>query len=134
MTLLQKFYEYTEKAGFNKEDIYEEKDNEYTLLSFYESGEKDIIYNVALVFYDDQNAEVYIRTSIQNYDLLTTLSKINELNAQYCGVTFLLADNMIVIKSYCRAEGNIENLLKEMVQDMKLAKKEFKGFNNKGAE
>lgn len=134
MTLLQKFYEYTEKAGFNKTDIYEEKDNEYTLLSFYESGEKDDIYNVALVFYDNQNAEVYIRTSIQNYDILTTLSKINELNSQYCGVTFLLADNMIVIKSYCKAEGNLESLLKEMVQDMKLAKKEFKEFNKKGAE
>lgn len=125
MTLLQKFYEYTEKAGFNKTDIYEEKDKEYTLLSFFEAGEKDVMYNVALVFYEDENAEIYIRKSLGNYDLLDMLKKINELNSQYCGVTFLVADDMIVVKSYCKANGEIDILLKEMVQDMKLAQKEF---------
>lgn len=125
MTLLQKFYEYTEKAGFNKIDIYEEKDKEYTLLSFFEAGEKDAMYNVVLVFYEDENAEIYIRKSLGNYDLLDMLKKINELNSQYCGVTFLVADDMIVVKSYCKANGEIDILLKEMVQDMKLAQKEF---------
>lgn len=125
MTLLQKFYEYTEKAGFNKIDIYEEKDKEYTLLSFFEAGEKDAMYNVVLVFYEDENAEIYIRKSLGNYDLLDMLKKINELNSQYCGVTFLVADDMTVVKSYCKANGEIDILLKEMVQDMKLAQKEF---------
>lgn len=125
MTLLQKFYDYTEKAGFNKADIYEEKDKEYTLLSFFEEGEKDVMYNVALVFYEDENAEIYIRKSLGNYDLLDMLKRINELNSQYCGVTFLIADDMIVVKSYCKANGEIEILLREMVQDMKLAQKEF---------
>lgn len=125
MTLLQKFYDYTEKAGFNKTDIYEEKDKEYTLLSFFETGEKNVTYNVALVFYEDENAEIYIRKSLGNYDLLDMLKKINELNSQYCGVTFLIADDMIVVKSYCKANGEIEILLREMVQDMKLAQKEF---------
>lgn len=125
MTLLQQFYDYTEKEGFNKTDIYEEKDKEYTLLSFFEEGEKDVMYNVALVFYEDENAEIYIRKSLGNYDLLDMLKRINELNSQYCGVTFLIADDMIVVKSYCKANGEIEILLREMVQDMKLAQKEF---------
>ena len=76
------------------------------------------------LFYEDENAEVYIRKSISNYDMLNVLSKINELNSQYCGVTFLLADDMLVIKSYCRANGEIDILLREMVQNMKLAQKE----------
>lgn len=128
MTLLQKFYNYTEKAGFDKSDIHEEKDQEYTLLSFFEKGEKDALYNVALVFYDDDNAEVYIRSTIDNYDMLSVLSRINELNSKYSGVTFLLADDMLVVKSYCKAKGEIDILLREMVQNMKLAQKEFGGF------
>lgn len=126
MTLLQKFYEYTEKAGFKKEDIFEEKDDEYTLLSFFENGENGDVYNVALVFYEDENAEVYIRKSIEKMDVLTILSRINELNCQYCGVTFLFSDDMIAVKSYCNAEGKIEKLLREMVQNMKLAQREFR--------
>ena len=66
-----------------------------------------------------------IRKSLGNYDLLDMLKKINELNLQYCGVTFLIADDMIVVKSYCKANGEIDILLREMVQDMKLAQKEF---------
>lgn len=128
MTLLQKFYDYTEEAGFNKTDIHEEKDEEYTLLSFFEEGEKDVMYHVALVFYEDENAEIYIRKSLKNYDLLEVLKRINELNSQYCGVTFLLSDDMIMVKSYCKANGEIEVLLREMVQDMGLAQKELKDF------
>ena len=128
MTLLQKFYDYTEKAGFDKSDIHEEKEQEYTLLSFFEQGTNDDLYNVALVFYEDDNAEVYIRSSINNYDMLSVLSRINELNSQYCGVTFLLAGDMLVVKSYCKANGEIDLLLREMVQNMKLAQKEFNGF------
>ena len=128
MTLLKKFYEYTEKAGFDKSDIYEKKEPEYTLLSFFEKGTNDELYNVALVFYEDNDAEVYIRSSISDYDMFSVLSKINELNSQYCGVTFLLADDMLVVKSYCKANGEIDLLLREMVQNIKLAKKEFNGI------
>ena len=98
------------------------------MYSFFEQGSNDDLYNVALVFYEDENAEVYIRKSINNYDILSVLSKINELNSQYCGVTFLLADDMLVVKSYCKANGEIDLLLREMVQNMKLAQKEFNGF------
>jgi hypothetical protein len=128
MKLLQEFYEYTQKAGFDKSDIYEEKTDEYTVLSFYEAGEKGTRYNVALVFYEDENAEVYIRKMIKDYDLLRVLSDINSLNSKYLGVTFFIADDMITVKSYCKANGEIGSLLKEMVQDMKLAQKEFINF------
>lgn len=125
MSLLEKFYDYTKKNGFDKSDIYEEKDQEYTLLSFFEKGKNDVLFNVALVFYEDDNAEVYIRSAINNYDMLSVLEKINELNSKYCGVTFLIADDMLVVKSYCKANGELDILLREMVQNMKIAQKEF---------
>lgn len=125
MSLLEKFYDYTKKTGFDKSDIYEEKDQEYTLLSFFEKGKNDVLFNVALVFYEDDNAEVYIRSAINNYDMLSVLEKINELNSKYCGVTFLIADDMLVVKSYCKANGELDILLREMVQNMKIAQKEF---------
>lgn len=129
MTLLEKFYDYTEKTGFSKSDIQEEKDSEYTMLSFFESGEAGKMYHIALVFYEDENAEIYIRQSMEeNYDTLTVLTELNELNSIYCGVTFLVADHMVVVKSYCKANGDIEVLLQDLVQNMKLAQKEFVKF------
>lgn len=128
MTLLKKFYEYTESAGFDKEDIQEEKGDNFTLVSFFENGEEGVLYNIALVFYDDENAEVYIRKHLQDVDLFSVLQKINELNIRYCGVAFLISDNMLTVKSYIKAEGNVEILLKEIVQDMKLARLEFTKF------
>lgn len=128
MTMLKKFYEYTVTAGFAKEDIQEEKGDGFTLVSFFEEGEKDVMYSIALVFYDDDNAEVYVRKQLHNVDMLSVLQKINELNVQYCGVAFLITDDMLTVKSYVKADGNIELLLKEMVQNMKLAQLEFVNF------
>ena len=128
MTMLKKFYDYTEKAGFAKNDIQEEKGDNFTLLSFFEEGEKDIMYNVTLVFYDDDSVEVYVRKQIHQVDVSSVLQKLNELNIQYCGVVFLIADDMLTVKSYVKTMGNIESLLKEMVQDMKLAQLEFVNF------
>ena len=71
---------------------------------------------------------IIIISSIENYDLLKVLTRINELNSRYCGVTFLLADDMLVVKSYCKANGELDILLREMVQNMKLAQKEFVEF------
>lgn len=128
MILLKKFYEYTESAGFGKEDIQEEKGDDFTLVSFFEEGEVGILYNVALVFYDDENAEVYIRKHLQNVDLFSVLQRINELNERYCGVAFLISDNMLTVKSYVKANGDLELLLKEIVHNMKLAQLEFVNF------
>lgn len=128
MILLKKFYEYTESAGFGKEDIQEEKGDDFTLVSFFEEGEVGILYNVALVFYDDENAEVYIRKHLQNVDLFSVLQRINELNERYCGVAFLISDNMLTVKSYVKTNGDLELLLKEIVHNMKLAQLEFVNF------
>ena len=128
MSLLQEFYDDIEKLGISREAIQEEKDEECTLLTFFVENEQEIPYNIALIFYQDENAEIYIRSLLQNYDLLETLKKINTLNGEYCGVTFLLANDMLTVKSYCKENSDIEFLFLELKQDLEIAQEEFKRF------
>ena len=126
MSLLQEFYDNIEKLGISREAIQEEKDEECTLLTFFVENEQEMPYNIALIFYQDENAEIYIRSLLQNYDLLETLKKINTLNGEYCGVTFLLANDMLTVKSYCKENSDIEFLFLELKQDLEIAQEEFK--------
>ncbi|MCB7101311.1 hypothetical protein LIZ62_13865 [Fusicatenibacter saccharivorans] len=126
--MLQEFYDNIEKLGISREAIQEEKDEECTLLTFFVENEQEIPYNIALIFYQDENAEIYIRSLLQNYDLLETLKKINTLNGEYCGVTFLLANDMLTVKSYCKENSDIEFLFLELKQDLEIAQEEFKRF------
>ena len=128
MSLLQEFYDNIEKLGISREAIQEEKDEECTLLTFFVENEQEMPYNIALIFYQDENAEIYIRSLLQNYDLLETLKKINTLNGEYCGVTFLLAHDMLTVKSYCKENSDIEFLFLELKQDLEIAQEEFKRF------
>ena len=128
MSLLQEFYDNIEKLGISREAIQEEKDEECTLLTVFVENEQEMPYNIALIFYQDENAEIYIRSLLQNYDLLETLKKINTLNGEYCGVTFLLANDMLTVKSYCKENSDIEFLFLELKQDLEIAQEEFKRF------
>lgn len=128
MSLLQEFYDNIGKLGISREAIQEEKDEECTLLTFFVENEQEMPYNIALIFYQDENAEIYIRSLLQNYDLLETLKKINTLNGEYCGVTFLLANDMLTVKSYCKENSDIEFLFLELKQDLEIAQEEFKRF------
>ena len=128
MSLLQEFYDNIEKLGISREAIQEEKDEECTLLTFFVENEQEMPYNIAFIFYQDENAEIYIRSLLQNYDLLETLKKINTLNGEYCGVTFLLANDMLTVKSYCKENSDIEFLFLELKQDLEIAQEEFKRF------
>lgn len=130
MKLLNDFYEYAKSLGIGKEHIYEEEGEGFTLVSFGEEGEPGVIYNIALVFYDNDTVEVYVRKQLKEFDTLNVLTQINEWNAEYCGVTFVLEDDMVMVKSYCDTKGDIQAALKEMVQDMQLAKRMFRRILN----
>jgi len=126
--MLKKFYDYVDSIGIDKTQIYEEKGDGFTLVSFAEEGEANEIYNLALIFYEDESLEVYVRKPINDFDEFSVLKKLNELNAEYRSVTFFIDDNMLSLKSYCTTGGDIKVALKEMVQDMQLAQKEFKNI------
>lgn len=131
MSLVTEFKNTAAELGINKCDFYEENGQEYTILSFSEIGEKTLIktipYNVALVFYSNDNeVEIFVRKKIESKNIVQVFNQVNNLNAEYRGVAFYLEDTSVVIKSYVQTEGNIEKLLKQMVSQVDIAKEEFK--------
>lgn len=128
MSLLNQFYEYVESQGIDKENIDEQKGDRFTLVSFGEEGEKGTIYNIAIVFYDDDSVEVYIRKHIAEYDISDVLKSLNNLNAEYRGATFFIENDILTLKSYIKTDGKIDVVLAEMVRDMQLAQSEFIKF------
>ena len=123
---LNDFYDYVTSQGIDKNAIYEEKGEGFVVVSFPERGEKDCIYNIAIVFYENDNdVEIYVRKPIKDFDELTLLRKLNSLNCEYTDVTFLVDENMLTIKSHLLSQGKLENVLIKMVSDVQLAQTEF---------
>ena len=48
---LNDFYDYVTSQGIEKNAIYEEKGEGFVVVYLPERGEKDFIYNIAIVFY-----------------------------------------------------------------------------------
>lgn len=123
---LKAFYDYTTSQGIDTNAIYEEKGDGFVVVSFPEKGEKDCIYNIAIVFYEnDDDVEIYVRKPIKDFDELTLLRKLNVLNCEYTDVTFLIDDNMLTVKSFLSSQGDLNKILIKMVADVQLAQAEF---------
>lgn len=126
LSILKAFYDYVTSQGIDKKAIYEEKGDGFVVISFPEKGEKDCIYNIAIVFYEnDDDVEIYVRKPIKDFDELTLLRKLNLLNCVYTDVTFLIDDNMLTVKSFLSSQGDIKKVLIKMVADVQLAQAEF---------
>ena len=126
LKILDDFYAYVVSQEIDKNAIYEERGDGFVVVSFPERGEKDCIYNIAIVFYENDNdVEIYVRKSIKDFDELTLLRKLNALNCEYTDVTFFVDDNMLTVKSYLSSQGKLENVLIKMVSDVQLAQTEF---------
>ncbi len=130
MKLLDDFYEYATSQEVSKEEIYEERGEGFTVVAFSDAGEDDCIYNIAIVFYDNEDdVEIYTRRQIKDYDEYDVLKKMNELNCEYTDVTFLIDDDMLTVKSHILTNGELEKILIKMVSDVQLAKQEFVKLN-----
>ena len=128
--MIDDFYSFSETQGIARNAFYEEKGDGFTVVTFSEEGETDCLYNVAIVFFDDNNlVEVYVRKYIKNYDEFTLLKRINDWNCKYSGITFFIDDDMLTIKSHFTTGGDIDPVLKEMVDEMSIAKEEFPLFS-----
>ena len=126
LKILDDFYAYVVSQEIDKNAIYEERGDGFVVVSFPERGEKDCIYNIAIVFYENENdVEIYVRKPIKDFDELTLLRKLNTLNCEYTDVTFFVDDNMLTVKSYLSSQGKLENVLIKMVSDGQLAQTEF---------
>ena len=119
LSILKAFYDYVTSQGIDKKAIYEEKGDGFVVISFPEKGEKDCIYNIAIVFYENNDdVEIYVRKPIKDFDELTLLRKLNVLNCEYTDVTFLIDDNMLTVKSFLSSQGDIKKVLIKMVADV----------------
>ncbi|MFW5670124.1 MAG: hypothetical protein ACOCM4_12965 [Acetivibrio ethanolgignens] len=126
MKTLKAFYDYATSQGIDKNAIYEEKGDGFVVISFPERGEKDCIYNIAIVFYEnDDDVEIYVRKPISNYDEYKLLKRLNVLNCEYTDVTFFIDDDMLSLKSFLSSQGDVEKVLIKMVADVQLAQEEF---------
>lgn len=126
LKILDDFYAYVVSQEIDKNAIYEERGDGFVVVSFPERGEKDCIYNIAIVFYENENdVEIYVRKPIKDFDELTLLRKLNTLNCEYTDVTFFVDDNMLTVKSYLSSQGKLENVLIKTVSDVQLAQTEF---------
>jgi len=130
MKLVPRFMKFADEQQLNKEDIFTQKDEGYTLISFGEEGETDVVYNVMLILYDDNNvAEIIIRKVINTSDMFDVLKRGNELNFDYRGLTYFATEGIISVKTHVEAHGDIEVVLKQMLQTMRVASEEFSKFN-----
>ena len=108
MSLLQDFIKVSKEEGINADDLYQEQGEGFSIVSFGEMGEKDIIYNIAMVFYDNNDdVEVFIRKQINDDEIVKVFNQVNNLNAEY------------------RVNGSIEIALKQMVGCMQIAQDVF---------
>lgn len=129
MSLIDDFLKFAKEQEINQEDIFMEKGDNYTIASFGEQGEEDVVYNITLILYSDNSTvEIYIRKQIDSTNLFEILQETNRLNAEYMGISFFVENNIISTKSVCETEGNIEIALKLMVQNMQVAATEFVNF------
>lgn len=126
LKILDDFYAYVVSQEIDKNAIHEERGDGFVVVSFPERGEKDCIYNIAIVFYENENdVEIYVRKPIKDFDELTLLRKLNTLNCKYTDVTFFVDDNMLTVKSYLSSQGKLGNVLIKMISDVQLAQTEF---------
>lgn len=126
MSLVSKFIEIAKEQGIKTEDLYQEQGDGFSIISFGESGEPDIVYNIALVFYDNNDdVEIFIRKQIDDTDIVKVFNYVNNLNAEYRGVTFFLENGLVVLKTYIQANDDVEKVLRQMIGGMQIASEVF---------
>lgn len=127
--LLDGFNQYVAQQGLDEALVFTEDGDGFTLVSFPEDGAEGETYNVVLVLYEnDDDAEVYVRKALGDYDRSGVLERANELNAKYSCNVFLVDDDMLTVKTHLFANGEIMAVLRDMVTEVQIAKIEFPTF------
>lgn len=129
MSLIKDILKELESIGLDIDKAYKEKiDNGY-IISFDEEIEKDVIYNIEIVIYDDLKL-VEIRTRKAIDIKIDTLQKLNELNMTYLGYSFFIENNNVLsIKSICHTDSSVAEVMKALVESTEIAKIEFNNFD-----
>ena len=133
MSLVDSFKEFMESNGMDISDIYEEHVDELgcTILSFGEEAESGDIYNLCLVFFDDNSiVEIDVRMQYSASNMLKLYDKLNSLNIDYSGISFIYDAGIVATKTAVPSVLGIEHILKTLADNIEIAEKEFPQIKN----
>ena len=126
MGLQTEFIAYAEEVGINREDLQVDQGDGFSAVTFGEQGEDETTYTVMIVFYEgDDEVEIFIGKVLESVDLLALLKRLNALNIEYRGGTFLYQADMATLKMYRRVNGQLQGVLESFMLGMEMAKKEL---------
>lgn len=127
MKLLKDLLEELKKLGIEEENIHISKENGYTMIVLNEINE-GTRYNIMFAVVDDNDrVEIYVRKRIKVET--DTLEKVNDLNANYSGVTFFVdRPDILSVKTLCFTGGDIKCVMVNMLSCLNAAKEEFTRF------
>lgn len=127
MGLVQDLYNEFGKL-VNKDNIYESRVNNRTMLQCKYESEEDKTYTVLFCIPDNSNkVEIYIRKQIEIKK--NTLKKLNDLNVNYTGATFCVdKSDILSVKTLSISNGDPSLIILDMICLLNLAKETFKNF------
>lgn len=126
MTLVDGFKDFCNKVDINLNDVYAYRMENATAFCFAEASDEDMNYHIMLILCDDnKSADVWVRKPITN---LNILEKINDLNLDYRFYTFAVTEDTLILKCTVDTNSDIDIVLKEMINMVEIARKEFKKF------
>lgn len=127
MSLIKDLHKELNNLGVFEESIYESKEDGYTMVVFNEIDE-GTRYNIMFAVMSDNNrVEVYVRKRIKVES--DTLEKVNDLNANYSGITFFVdRPDILSVKTLCFTDGDIKVAMVNMLSCLNTATEEFIRF------
>lgn len=126
MKLVDDFLNIAKELDVDTSTMYQEKHDEYQLLTFKEEISDGVVFHIVFIFYnDEENVEVYVRQKFESVDELKILKALNQLNARYSGLSFYLDEDYVCTKSLCMCDHKIEPVIATMMQQIDSAKTEF---------
>lgn len=126
MSLMQDFISYFKERGVNESNL---PCHEYPDCTVMQIGdETNPAFTVFVTFYNDGGAEVFTVKNISYDDRLDILEKVNLLNDKYRGVYFVLGDNQIIAKSFCKPWEDVYGLIADLTSNTDATEKEFGMF------
>lgn len=127
--MLERFYEFLEHIGVSQTDVYTQKENDTTLVSFAQVTDSETNLIVSLVFYDEsERVEIYVATESEDAESLTILQKLNQLNMAYSGIVFFASEDSVALKIFLEGNFELDDLIAKVMLAISVADNELQNF------
>lgn len=112
MNLKEKYIHKLETLGVNKNEIFIEDYDRFSIVSFSDQVDDELL-NIAITFFmDNLDYEIIVRRKFGIENRLVSLEKINALNSKYSGVAFYLeGDEIYAIRILEKYDSDVQEIL-----------------------